>query len=262
MNPKAILARAVPLVLLALLVLAIAFLPASALAADPLGELRAVLRKAENGPPIRAQISIMSVRKSSDEGDGQRTTEEGTVLGEHDAAGLRLTWTAQQIRTDRQADWRRAATPDAAEHKDGGLGLLDAKKATELLDPAEVLRLEIEGAKLTADKTEPRNGRPTRVLVLEPRDGLNARDRKSLKSRDEVLKIWLDPSGQPIATERTAKLKFSKFLITFEVSQHETRTLARAGGRLYVSFSVEVSGGSGLGQSGETQKTFRVTPVG
>ena len=235
---------------------------AGPLLADPLGDLRAVLRKAENGPPIRAQIAIVSVRKSSDEGDGQRTTEEGSVLAEHDAAGLRLSWTAQQIRTDRQAEWRRAATPDAPEHKDGGLDLLDAKKATELLDPAEVLRLEIEGAKLTADKSEPRNGRPTRVLIVEPRDGLNARERKSLKSRDDVLKIWLDPSGLPVATERTAKLKFSKFLITFEVDLHETRTLARAGGRLYVSSSVEVSSGSGLGQSGETQKTFRVTPAG
>jgi len=230
------------------------------LAADPLAELRAVLRKAESGPPIRAQISVVSVRKSSDEGDGQRTTEEGSALAEHDAAGLRLSWTAQQIRADRQAEWRRAAKPDAPEQKSGGLGLLDARKATELLDSAEGLRLEIEGAKLVADKTEPRNGRPTRVLVLEPRDGLNARERKSLKSRDEVLKIWLDPTGQPVASERTAKLKFSRFLITFEVDLHETRTFARAGSRLYVSSSVEVSSGSGLGQTGETQKTFRVTP--
>ncbi len=76
-----------------------------------------------------------------------------------------------------------------------------------------------------------------------------------------MRKIWLDPAGQPIATERTAKLKFSRFLITFEVDLHETRALARAGGRLYVSSSVEVSSGSSLGQSGETQKTFRVTPL-
>jgi hypothetical protein len=255
MSPKTILARA------ALVVLA-PLLAASELHADPLGDLRAVLRKAENGPPIRARISIVSVGKSSDEGNGQRTTEEGTVLGELDAAGLRLSWTAQQIRTDRQADQRRAATPDAAEHKDGGLDLLDAKKAAELLDPAEVLRLEIEGAKLVENKVEPRNGQPTRVLVLEPRDGLSARDRKSLKSRDDVLKIWLDGAGSPIATERKAKLEFSKFLISFEFNEHVTRTLARAGGRLYISSAVEVTGGSGLGQSGETRKTFRVTPVG
>lgn len=256
MRLKTFLSR--PLLLVALAPL----LGVTSLSAEPLADLRAVLRKAENGPPIRAQIGIVSVRKSSDEGDGQRTTEEGSVLAEHDAAGLRLSWTTQQIRIDRQADWRRAAAPDAPEHKDGGLDLLDAKKATELLDPAEVLRLEIEGAKLTADRMEPRNGKPTRVLVLAPRDGLNARERKSLKSRDDVLKIWLDPAGQPIATERTAKLKFSKFLITFEVDLHEKRTLARAGGRLYVSSAVEVSSGAGLGQSGETQKTFRVTPAG
>ncbi len=231
-------------------------------AADPLSDLRSVLRKAETAPPIRAQIGIVSVRKSSDEGDGQKTTEEGSALAEHDATGLRLSWTAQQIRAEWQAKWRRAATPDAAEHKDGGLGLLNAEKATELLDPAEVLRLEIEGAKLIEEKVEPKNGRPTRVLILEPRDGLNPREKKSLKSRDEVLKIWLDAAGLPQATEHTAKLKFSKFLITFEVSLHETRTFARAGGRLYVSSSVEISSGSGLGQSGETQKTFRVTPVG
>ena len=238
-------------------------LAAPALSADPLSDLRAHLRKAENGAPIKAQIGVVSVRKSSDEGDDQRTTEEGSVLAEHDAAGLRLSWSAQQIRADRQADWRRAANPDASERKDGGLDLLDAKKAAELLDPAEVLRLDVEGAKLVADRSEPRNGRPTRVLVIEPRDGLSARERKSLKSREESIKIWLDAAGQPIATERTAKLKFSKFLITFEVKLHQTRTLARTpGGRLYVSFAVEESSGSGLGQSGETKKTFRVSPMG
>ncbi len=259
MNRRMFLARAGFLAFAA----AASLLGTAPLFADPLGDLRAALRRAEGGAPIRARISIVSVKKSSDEGDGHQTTEEGTVQAEHDAEGLRLTWTPQQIRTDRQADWQRAATPDATERKDGGLDLLDAKQAAKLLDPAEVLRLEIEGAKLVEDKMEPRNGRPTRVLVLTPRDGLSARDRKSLKSRDEVLKVWVDGAGLPIAIEHKAKLKFSKFLITFEVSALETQTFARTpGGRLYVSSSVEVTGGSGLGQSGETRKTIRVTPIG
>jgi len=243
-----------------LLATALLLLASPAVRADALGDLRANLRKLESGQPVRAQIAVKRIGSSSDGDDAHQSVQEGTVLAESGPQGLRLTWTPQQIREDRQADWRKAASPSSQTERGGGLDLLDAKQAAELLDQAEPLRLAIEGAVLLEDRIEPRNGKPARVLVLRPRDELTPNERKSLRHRDDVLKIWLDAEGLPTASERTADLKFSKLLISFRVGIHQVQAFARLGGRLVVTSASEESSGSGLGQSGESRRLVRVTP--
>jgi hypothetical protein len=231
--------------------------PASA---DRLGDLRAMLQKLQGDPqPIRAQIAVRNVNSSTDDGDSHETVEEGQIAAEYGGAqGLRMSWTPQQIRDARQAERQKTANPDAPSQKGGALSLLDAREVANLLDAAEPLQLELDGAKLLEDKVEPRSGRPTRVLVLQPRDGLRSSERKMLKGREAVLKLWLDESGVPVALDHTEKLKFTKFLINFSVSVHESRTFSRVGNRLVVTGLNAESSGSGLGQSGKSRKAVRV----
>lgn len=227
--------------------------------ADRLGDLRAALQKLQGDPqPIRAQIAVRNVDSSSGD-DDHETVEEGQIAAEYGGTqGLRMSWTPQQIRDSRQAERQRAANPDAASQKGGALSLLDAREVANLLDAAEPLLLQLDGAKLLEDKVEPRNGRPTRLLVLQPRDGLRSSERKMLKEREAVLKLWLDEAGVPVALDRTEKLRFTKLLINFSVSVHENRTYSRVGNRLVVTALNSESGGSGLGQSGKSRKAVRV----
>jgi hypothetical protein len=229
-------------------------------AADRLGDLRAALQKLQGDPQaIRAQIAVRNVNSSSGDDDDHETVEEGQIAAEYGGAqGLRMSWTPQQVRDARQAERQKAANPDAPSQKGGALSLLEAREVADLLDAAEPLQLEIDGAKLLEDKVEPRNGRSTRVLVLQPRDGLRSAERKMLKHREAVIKLWLDESGVPVALDHTEKLKFTKLLINFSVSVHESRTFSRVGNRLVVTALNAESSGAGLGQSGKSRKAVRV----
>ncbi len=243
------------------LFLALLAISTQAGAADPLAELRAKLTTLRSDQAVRATISIKTISSSNDDGEAKQRTRDASVSAELGAKGLELGWTRQQIEGARQAARKKVANPDATTQAGGGLDLLDAEKAAEILDYAEPLRLELEGAKLIADRMENRGGKPTRVVVVEPRLALSASERKSLKSGSDELKIWLDADGFPIATERKADYKFSRFLISFEVKSQESRSLTRLGGRLVVTQSSSEETGSGLGRTGKTLETIRVVAL-
>ncbi|HEX4963651.1 MAG TPA: hypothetical protein VF173_22690 [Thermoanaerobaculia bacterium] len=229
--------------------------------ADPLSDLRASLQKLAGEQPVKAQIVVKNTVKNHDEDQAQQRVEEGTVVAEDGPQGLRLSWAPQQIHEARKAEWQKAANPDAPVQHGSSLSVLGAKDAADLLDYAEPLRLLLEGAALVDNKVEPRNGKAGRLLVLRPRDGLTASDKKSLKDREDVLKVWLDETGLPVTLDRSVKLKFSKFFISFAVTVHEARTFTRLGDRLLVTQWNEESSGAGMGQGGESRKVIRVTPM-
>ncbi len=238
---------------------ALPLLAAPPLHADRLTDLRATLEKLRGDSPVKAQIVVRTVRKNGDKEEAGQATQEATVFAEQGAQGLRLTWGPQLLAEARKAAWQKAANPDAKTTQGADLAVLDAEQAVELLDAADSLLLDLQRAVLVEDKVEPRGGKPTRVLIVKPHDGLSASDRKALKSREDTLKVWLDDGGVPVALDRSTKLKFSKLLISFSFSRHLTRTFAVAGDHLVVISSTEDSGGSGLGQSEETRETARVT---
>lgn len=247
------------LCILVFLVSALALLAAPPLRADRLTDLRATLEKLRGESPVKAQIVVRTVRKNGDKEEAEQATQETTVVAEQGAQGLRLTWAPQLLAEARKAAWQKAANPDAKTTQGADLAVLDAEQAVELLDAADSLLLVLQRAVLAEDKVEPRGGKPTRVLIVKPHDGLSTSDRKALKSREDILKIWLDDKGVPVALDRSTKLKFSKLLISFSFSRHLTRTFAVAGDHLVAVSSSEESGGSGLGQSEETRETARVT---
>lgn len=244
--------------ILVVLAAALPLLTAPPLHADRLTDLRATLEKLRGDSPVKAQISVRSVRKNGDEKEKGQTTQEVTVVAEQGPQGLRLTWSPQLLAEARKAARQKVANPDAPVTQGVGLGVLDAEQAADLLDAADALLLSLDRAVLAEDKMEPRGGKPTRVLVIKPHDGLSTDDRKALKSREDTLKIWLDDGGIPVALDRRSNLKFSKFMISFSFSRHQTATFAVTGDRLVTLSANEESSGSGLGQSEDTNETVRV----
>jgi hypothetical protein len=241
-----------------LALLALVAAPA-ALRADPLNDLRFTLQKLRGDTPIKAQIAARSIVKNGDEDEQRQETQEATVLAELGPQGLRLTWSPQLLEEARKAAVQRAANPDAPASRGVRLSIVDAEQAAELLDAADGLRLTLERAVLVEDKMEPRAGKPTRVLVVKPHENLSAAQRKSLKSSEHALKIWLDATGIPVALDRSYKAKFSKLLISFNLASHEAKSFAVVGDHLVATAASEESSGSGLGQSGETRRSARVT---
>lgn len=243
---------------LVVLALALPLLAAAPLRADRLTDLRATLEKLRGDSPVKAQIVLRSVRKNGDEKETGQATREVTVVAEHGPQGLRLTWAPQLLAEARKAARQRAANPDAPVSQGVDLAVLDAEQAVDLLDAADALLLDLGRAVLAEDKVEQRGGKPTRLLVIKPHDGLSASDRKAVKSREDTLKIWLDDNGIPVALDRSYKIKFSKLLISINISSHQTATFTVTGDRLVALTASEESSGSGLGQSEETRETARV----
>ncbi len=243
--------RPIPLLLLALL----AALP---LAADPIADLRGGLARLRGESALRARIDVKLTQTAKEDEATRETVKDASILAEAGPQGLKLSWPPQALAEARKAARLRAANPDAPK-QDGGLAELDAEDASDLLSYAEPLSLLLDGAKLMEDKDEMRQGKPARLLVLEPRERLSASQKKMLKSREESLRLWLDTDGFPVAMERVVDLKFSKFLISFAVTNRESRTFARVGGRLVVTSESTDGGGAGLGQSGHNKRQTRVT---
>jgi len=227
-------------------------------AADPLADLRAALQRPAAETPVRARIEVRVTQTQSGDGATRQTVKDATITAEEGPQGLRLGWPAQALADARKAARQRAANPDA-KVQDGGLAELDAETAADLLSYAELLLLLLDGATLVEEKNDVRQGRPARLVVFHPAARMDADDRKMLKSREDTVRLWLDPDGTPLELDRTVELKFSKFFITFSVTNKEARTFARAGNRLIVAAETTEGGGSGLGQSGGQKRQVKVT---
>jgi hypothetical protein len=238
--------------------LLLGLLGALPLAADPLADLRANLGKLQADSPLKARIDLKVIQTSKEDDATRQTATDASVNAEAGPQGLRLSWPAQALAEARKAARLRAANPEAPK-QDGGIAALGAEDAANLLSYAEPLSLLLDGAKLLGDKTDVRAGKPARLLVVEPRERLSASQRKMLKSREESVRLWLDPEGYPVAMERAIELNFSKFLISFAVSNRESRAFARVGGRLVVTSESTEGSGAGFGQSGQTKRQTKVT---
>jgi hypothetical protein len=239
------------------LFLAVLAVSTGSLAAESLADLRGTLSKLQSDAPVRARIEIKLTESSKGDESTRQTAKDAVVTAESGPQGMRLSWPAQALAEARKAARQRAANPEASK-QDGGLAELNAEDVVDLLSFAEPLSLLIEGAALVEEKNDVRQGRPARLLVLQPRERMSASEKKMLKSREDTVRVWLDPEGFPLAMERALDLKFSKFLISFAATSRESRTFARVGGRLVVTYESVDGGGSGLGQSGQSKRQTRV----
>jgi hypothetical protein len=231
----------------------------SLLFADGLADVRATLQKLQSDQPLRARVEIRS-RRLGGESDKQKQSQAiSAVIVESGPQGLTLSWSPEQIKQSRKAAWAAIANPDAPQSDLASLKALAAGEALNLLDAADPLRRGLEKAVLQEDRRDTYQEKPVRLLVIKVDLGLDEEERKALKSSEAILKLWLDGDGVPLAMERDIQARFSKFLISFRVHEHETREFQRAGGRLVVSRASKDSSGSGFGHSDESHTTTLVT---
>lgn len=229
------------------------------LCADGLSDVRATLQRLKSDQPLRARVEIKTWRSGGESDKQKQSQGVSTVIVENGPDGLKLSWSPEQIKQSRKAAWEEMSNPDAPKSDFAALKGLEAGQALNLLDAADSLRGVLEKAVLREDKRENYQGKPARLLVFHLELGLNEEERKALKSSEAYLKLWLDSDGVPLAMERAAQARFSKFLIGFRVHEHDTREYQRAGGRLVITRASHDSSGSGFGHSDEVHSTTNVT---
>ncbi|MDQ3198913.1 MAG: hypothetical protein M3Q46_06950, partial [Verrucomicrobiota bacterium] len=182
-----------------LLTLLLIMMPALA-RADALGDLRARLQRLQGNDALRARVEIAIRRSGGESANPKKSAGSTSVIVESGGQGLRMSWSADQIRQSRRAEAEKRAHPDAARSDVATLTALEANDALALLDAAEPLRRALEGATLLEDKPDSYKGKPARLLTIRLDLRLPEEGRKALKESDALLKLWLDSAGHPLRT--------------------------------------------------------------
>ena len=219
--------------------------------ADALAEVRAGLDRVAAPEPVKARVAISRTETEKERPKGP--VRKGEAVVEFGPSGLSIHLGPEYL--------PRPGTKAERKTQEETTVRLDAGEALKLVDPATGLRQLLDGATLVADRSEPFEGKPHRTVVFNVVPDVDEEDRKALKRYEDVVTLRLDADGVPVALDRVLDMKFSKLLISFTVSQRESRRFARLGGRLVTTSATEESTGSGLGQSGGSKTRWTVTPL-
>lgn len=221
------------------------------LRADGLGDLRAALQKLQATQPVKATAECQSWSRSGKSGKEKVTQGQAHARLEDGPQGLLLGWDKAELRRVEAASKAKDAGPKEA------MDLIGGEKAKDLLDAAGALLEELRDAQVQEDKADTWNGKPTRLLTfkIDPKD-MDEEDRKHLKSFSNILKIWMDADGTPLAAARQMDLKGSFFLISFEAHESTRTTFTRQGDRLVAVRQEEESSGTGAGQQSSQKRVI------
>ena len=210
--------------------------PPSAAAArpDPLAQLVGALARLPATTPVRARVEH---RVTFTQGDEEQAPTAGTATAtvSSGSEGLRITWSPSLLARTETEERERTRNPDAPTPTRDAVGDLRALALARALDAVPEMLRSLHDARVLEDKVEPLDGVPTRVLLLQVKPAIAARDRKYVKDVEATARIWLGPDGVPLATDRRVLLKGRIFLIiTFDIEQKESLRFGRSGDRLVV----------------------------
>jgi hypothetical protein len=233
--------------------------PAAALAPPgPLAQLVGALARLPATTPVRARVEH---RVTFAAGDDVQAPMSGTATATASAGpdGLRVTWSPALLARAESEEQERLRNPDAQTPTRDAVGDLRTLALSRSLDAVPELLRSLHEARVLEDKVESLDGVPTRVLLLQVKPVLAARDRKYVKEVEATARIWLGPDGVPLATERRVLVKGRIFLvITFEIEQKETLRFGRSGDRLVVIRQESDYRSAG---AGERRDRFAVTTL-
>jgi hypothetical protein len=199
---------------------------------DPVAQLVGVLARLPATTPVRARVEH---RVTFTQGEDEPVPPTGAATAAVSAGpeGLQVAWGSALLARADAEERARLANPDAHTPARDAIGDLRTLALARSLDGVPDMLRDLVEAKVLADAVEPFEGTPTRVLTLQIRPVVAARDRKYVKDVEATARVWLGPDGVPVAEERRVLLKGRIFLIIgFEIEQKDTFRFGRSGDRL------------------------------
>lgn len=199
--------------------------------------------------PGRVPVSARLVSADSRTDGNEKGESRGTSVAEDDGTHIRLVH-------EKQGLVRRDDNKRGADHS------VTAAEAAELLNFAPALLRMLEGATVRKSTPTTVNGRPATLLELGLQRKKDRDGDKWVKSYEDVLLLWLDGNGLPVAARRTRHIKARVVVVGFELNEKDDLQFQRGSDRLLVTRRTTESSGSGLGQSEKGKKTITLTVNG
>jgi hypothetical protein len=228
------------------------------LSADGLTSLKSNLAKLNGGDPVKATVDYGFWRQTTEDKKPVQSQGKVTVHVEDGPQGLRLGWGKQVLQQAAQEGRAQSKDPEKTSGTRTALRAVDALEATELLNYAEPMLRNLEGAQLVEERPDTWQGQPARLLILKVEPKMAASQKKYMKKMDVQARVWVGADGLPLATSLSTSFTASRFFISFEGTQKEERHFLQSGNRLVVAYAQAEDSNSGFGQSTASKKTTTV----
>lgn len=247
MSPRVIF----PLLLSALIVPALA-------RADAVSDLRTTLSRLQAAQPLAATLKVSSTVKNEDDKTTHAQLQVNVASGED---GLSMGFAPNLLQRAAREAAVNAKNKDAPTPIEDLLGKLSPVSVQPMVDFAPVLLRQIDGARLSSQRDEDHDGKPTHLLVFDVPLPASASKRMTIKHYTGQIKVWLGADGVPLAAQNVMQVKGRKLLISIEFENTTDYAMEVIGTRLVVVSRRTREAQSVFGKDGSSVTEMLLTPT-
>ncbi|HEY8182293.1 MAG TPA: hypothetical protein VII32_08630 [Thermoanaerobaculia bacterium] len=226
--------------------------------ADGLSDLRSVLSRYPADASFAAAASVQAKGKSQ-EGAGARSGSTSFEV-ESNREGLWIRIPPTALRTAEAEAEAKKSDPDNPTPTRTAMVALTIFDVIDALDGAAMLLDNLEGATLISQTTAAHGGKPARLLRIKVKPTLAGTRSKFVNEPVIELRVWVDPSGIPVAAERDSNYSASVVVASASNVRKERWEFAVAGDRLYASRSEQEDRASAVGKSVVSSRSMTYVP--
>ena len=227
--------------------------------ADGLGDLHAVLKRLQGTDPVKATVEFTFWRQTTE--DGGPVTLQGSVTtrAEDGPQGLRIGWDRATMQAAEAEQRATSLAPSRQAPTAQIMKSLTALDIAEHLHEGDTLDRLLLQATLVETRPDTWEGKPATLLVFHTVPVITPPSlRRSVKEIIAQAQLWLGADGVPLAYRSDVTYKGSRFLIRFQGLQKEEIHFLRSGNRLVGVWASNEERQSGLGQSLDTRRSYRI----
>ena len=238
------------------LLLLAASLVASSAFADPLADLREVLRRYPARAPFAATVQVTGDAQGAPGARNGATSFEV----EDGPGGLTIHVSAASLAAAEAEAGQKKRDPDSLTPTRSAMVALTVFDVIDALDAAAMLLDSLNGATLLEQKPSVRDGKPATLLRVKVKPTLATARGRFVNEPTVELRVWIDASGIPVAAERDSNYSASILFFKAGNVRKEKWTFAVHGDRLYASHNDQDDQASALGKSIVTSRSATYVP--
>jgi len=238
-----------------LLLLAVSLVSSSA-AADPLSDLREVLRRYPAKSSFAATVQVIGDTQGvsgARNGSASFDVEEGP-------GGLTIHVSSNSLAAAEAEAEKKKHDPDSLTPTRSAMVALTVFDVIDALDAAAMLLDNLSGATLIEQKSSTREGKPATLLRIKVKPTLATARGRFVNEPMVELRVWIDANGVPVAAERDSSYSASLLFLKAGNVRKEQWKFAILGDRMYASRNDQDDQATALGKSIVTSRSATYVP--
>lgn len=174
---------------------------ATALRADALGDLKAVINRLPGAEAIQVRLEYSTRATLDRKGSPAYSAAHVALDLSEDARSLNMVWDAADARRVNEEARIHDHDPKQATPLREAMKDLDPGRLSHLVNQAVILQGLVEDSQLKSETAESFEGKPARLMTFTFQQRIPPSLRARLIHSDATLKIWVDDRGTPLASE-------------------------------------------------------------